>query len=140
VRRGPVLTEVCARKVGARIEEGVFHSGRIAAVTRELDKMAVDVVYLLPFYRPGFADLHTGEDVRKGSLGSLYAVKDFFQIDPELITPPEEADIAALARAGFLVDEDLPGLQAAELALLEPAQIAQKVERETLLQAIGRAD
>jgi glycosidase len=140
VRRGPVVTEVCARKVGARIEEGVFHSGRIADVTRELEKMAADVVYLLPFYRPGFADLHTGEDVRKGSLGSLYAVKDFFQIDPELVTPPAEANIAALVRAGFLVDEDLPGLKAAELALLEPAQIVQKVERETLIQAIGRAE
>ncbi len=140
VRRGPVIAEVCARKVGARIEDGAFHSGRIADVTRELEVMAADVVYLLPFYRTGFADLHTGEDVRKGSLGSLYAVKDFYQIDPELVTPPEEADLAALVRAGFLVDADVPGLKAAELALLQPAQVAQKVEREVLIQAIGRAE
>lgn len=140
VRRGPVVAEVCARKVGARVEQGVFHSGRIAAVTRELDSIAADVVYLLPFYLPGFADSHTGEDVRKGSLGSLYAVKDFFQIDPELVTPPEEADLATLVRDGFLVDADLAGLKAAELALLKPAQLAARIDREALIQAIGRAE
>jgi hypothetical protein len=140
VRQGPVVAEVCIRKVGARTEAGLFRSGRIADVTRELEAIAADVVYLLPFYRPGFADLHTGEDVRKGSLGSLYAVKDFFQIDPELITPPEEVDLTALVRDELLLDADLPGIAAADLVLLEPAQIAQKVDRETLIQAIGRAE
>ena len=45
------------------------------------------MIYLLPFFLPGFADLHTGDDVRKGSLGSVYPVRDFFQIDPELVSP-----------------------------------------------------
>lgn len=140
VRQGPVVAEVCARKVGARMEGDVFHSGRITEVTRELEAIAADVVYLLPFYRPGFGDLHTGEDVRKGKLGSLYAVKDFFQIDPEIVTPPEEVDLAALVRDELLLDSDLSGVTAAELVQLEPAQIAQKVDREALIQAIGRAE
>ena len=83
VQRGPVVSEICARKVGARVENGVFHSGRIAHVTQELENIAADVIYLLPFYLPGFVDSHTGQDVRKGVLGSVYAVRDFFQIDPQ---------------------------------------------------------
>ena len=87
VRGGPVVAEVCARKVGARVEVGRFRSGTFAALTDRLAEIPADVVYLLPFFRPGFMDLHSGADVRKGALGSVYAVRDFFQIDPELVSP-----------------------------------------------------
>ena len=67
------------RKVGAHIdEEEQFVSGRFSHVTACLADMVTDVVYLLPFFEPGFLDVHTGEDVRKGELGSVYAVKEFF--------------------------------------------------------------
>ena len=47
----------------------------------------------------GFADSHTGQDVRKGALGR-YAVRDF-QIDPQLITPLECVDWHALSKEGL---------------------------------------
>jgi len=160
VRQGPVVSEICVRKVGAYVKDGVFHSGRISALTRELEHMAADVIYLLPFYLPGFYDLHTGEDVRKGQLGSPYAVKDFFQLDPALVTPPEEADLAALVRAGLLIDDDLRlpnhnslsgdapedaaqkehGNSALDLLDLSLPQMLQQIGRDVLIQAIGRAE
>ena len=139
VQRGPVVSEVCARKVGARVEDGVFCSGRLAHVTAELANMPADVIYLLPFYQPGFADLHTGEDVRKGTLGSVYAVRDFFQIDPQLVTPLEEVDWQALVEEGLLRDGDIDGMEASELAAMLPSQRA-GLDCAALLQAVGRAE
>ena len=110
VRRGPTIAEVCVRKVDARIEGGGFCSGSFAALTRRLDEIPADVVYLLSFFRPGFMDLHTGEDVRKGSLGSVYAVIDFFQLDPELISAPEDVNLQALVEEGLLQDGDVRDL------------------------------
>ena len=110
VRKGPTIAEVCARKVGARVVGGRFRSGRLAELTRRLDAISADVIYLLPFFRPGFADLHTGEDVRKGTLGSVYAVRDFFQIDPELVSPAEEVDWEALVAEGLVRPSELEGL------------------------------
>ena len=111
IRERPSITEVCVRKVGARIDEdGQFVSGRFADVTACLEDMVTDVVYLLPFFEPGFLDVHTGEDVRKGELGSVYAVKDFFRIDPELVSAPEDVDILNLVSEGWIVDLDLQDL------------------------------
>ena len=103
VRKGPTISEVCVRKVGAEVEGGRFHSGQLAELTRRLDAIPADVIYLLPFFRPGFADLHTGEDVRKGALGSVYAVQDFFQVDPELVSPTEEVDWEGIGSGRFRV-------------------------------------
>lgn len=139
VQRGPVISEVCARKVGARIEDGAFRSGRIAHVTAELDHIAADVIYLLPFYLPGFADMHSGQDVRKGALGSVYAVRDFFQIDPDLVTPLAEVDWRALAEEGLLCDGDIDGVAAAEVAAMSARQ-RDTLGRDALVQAVGRAD
>ena len=69
VRQCPTIAEERACKVGARVEEGGFRSGTLADITRRLADIPADVIYLLPFFLPGFADLHTGDDVRKGSLG-----------------------------------------------------------------------
>ncbi len=135
VQRGPVVSEICARKVGARVEDGAFHSGRIAHVTEELGDIAADVIYLLPFYLPGFADSHTGQDVRKGALGSVYAVRDFFQIDPQLITPLEYVDWHALSKEGLSYPEGM----GADTVTDRVASLSQRARAE-LLQAVGRAE
>lgn len=134
VRCGPTIAEVCVRKVGAEVEKGRFRSGRLADLTRYLDAIPADVIYLLPFFRPGFADLHTGADVRKGSLGSVYAVQDFFQIDPALISPAEDADWRALVAQGLVRSEEMEGL-----AGLSAAQAEKALGCEAFVQLIGRA-
>lgn len=150
VAESPVVMEVGPRKVGARHGWGVFHSGTLAAVTAELDAMAADVVYLLPFFKPGFYDLYSGQDVRKGTLGSVYAVQDFFQIDPELVDDPQAADWAALVDADLLRDADVEdlaarlGLPAGSLPVrdLVPLSAAARLERlgvDALIQLVGRA-
>ena len=143
VRNCPSITEVCPRKVGAKIEKGEFRSGRLRKVTSHLQSIPTDVVYLLPFFKPGFKDLHTGEDVRKGTLGSVYAVQDFFQIDPELISPPEEVELARLVQEGLITDEEVEGLPVkdrAELAEMSMEKAIALVGREELTQLIGRAE
>jgi len=107
VRERPSVMEVCARKTGARLTGGSFGSGRLSWVADHLEEMPVDVVYLLPFFKSGCGDVHTGEDVRKGTLGSVYAVADFYQVDPDLVTPPDEVDLPALKAAGLLTDKDV---------------------------------
>ncbi|MEW6754230.1 MAG: hypothetical protein AB1505_25095 [Candidatus Latescibacterota bacterium] len=139
----PSLAEVCARKVGASLICGEFHSGKLRAVTATLEEIPADVVYLLPFFKPGFGDLYTGRDVRKGTLGSVYAVQDFYAIDPALVSPPEEAELAELVALGLISDEEArqAGLRSAEqLAAMKPQQAVQRLGREALLQLIGRAE
>ena len=92
VRKGPTIVEVCARKVGAEVEGGRFRSGRLAELTRHLDAIPADVIYLLPFFRRVLQTCTPARNVRKGTLGSVYAVQDFFQVDPELVSPAEEVD------------------------------------------------
>ena len=143
VRDCPVVAEICARKVGASVVNGSFRSGRLRDVTAMLEQIPADVIYLLPFFRPGFLDLHTGEDVRKGRLGSVYAVRDFYQIDPDLISPPEETDLAELARQQLLDEADLEagGLECiADLVRLSTTELSRRIGRERLLQLIGRAE
>jgi hypothetical protein len=138
VREGPVVAEVCARKVDARIGKGGFRSGTIAALTRRLEELPADVVYLLPFFKPGFMDLHTGAVVRKGALGSIYAVRDFFQIDPELVSPLAEVDLAALVAQGLVRPGEVEDLAA--LAGWSAAEAAAALGREALVQLVGRAE
>ena len=143
VRRLPTVTEVCARKVGARQTEQGFESGRLRHVTDLLPQIPTDIVYLLPFFLPGCGDLHSGKDVRKGTLGSVYAVKDFFAIDPALVTPPEEADLAGLIRDGLISDADLAGTSLAgvgDLAALTVAEAISRLGRDRLVQVIGYAE
>ena len=135
VRQGPTIYEVCARKVGAEVEKDRFRSGRLAELTRRLDAIPADVIYLLPFFRPGFADLHTGEDVRKGTLGSVYAVQDFFQVDPELVSPVEEVDWGSLVAEGLVLPNEMEGL-----AGLSAAQAEKALGREAFVQLVGRAE
>jgi len=131
VRQGPTISEVCTRKVGAEVKGGHFRPGRLAELTRHLDAIPADVIYLLPFFRPGFADLHTGEDVRKGTLGSVYAVQDFFQVDPALVSSAEEVSWEVLVAEG-LVRSDLAGLSA--------SQAEKALGRDAFVQLVGRAE
>ena len=135
VREGPTISEVCARKVGAEVEGGRFRSGRLAELTRRLDTIPADVIYLLPFFRPGFADLHTGADVRKGTLGSVYAVQDFFQVDPKLISPVENVDWETLVAEGFVLPNELEGL-----AGLSAVQAESALGHDAFIQLVGRAE
>ena len=54
VSKGPTVAEVCVRKVGAEVEGGRFRSGRLAELTRRLEDIPADVIYLLPFFSSGF--------------------------------------------------------------------------------------
>jgi hypothetical protein len=150
----PTFTEVCLRKVDATRRGGRFESGRIRYLTDRLEQLPTDVVYLLPFFRPGFTDADTGQDVRKGSLGSVYAVADFYQIDPELVTPPEQVDLGELAATGLLWEEDVAHVwahvEAPEQASTAPPAVSDLVEaggrlaasrwgRERLVQLVGLA-
>ncbi len=139
----PSVVEICVRKVGASRTAAGFRSGRFATVTAELHRIPADVIYLLPFFQPGYTDLHTGEDVRKGNLGSPYAVRDFFVMDADLITPPEECDLAALVDQGLATDADAvaAGLDDAQaLGALSADAAMRRLGRDELVQLIGRAE
>lgn len=152
IRQCPSISEVCVRKVGAHVDaDGRFVSGKFRAVTARLEEMTTDVVYLLPFFEPGFGDLHTATDVRKGALGSVYAVRDFFRIDPALVTRPEEVDLLALVAEGLIVDLDLQTLlherQLSRLRRVDDFNhfrtfkaLVEWTGRDALLQLIGRAE
>ncbi len=143
VRDCPVIAEVCAGKIGARLVAGKFHSGTLREVTAALPDIPAQVVYLLPFFRTGHRDARTGADVRKGELGSPYAVYDFYQIEPRLITPPEDADVPELVRDGLITDGDAAtaGLPAAAaFARQSVAGLARRLGRQRLLQIVGRAE
>ena len=144
----PAVMEICARKTGAALEGGCFRSGRLAWVTEHLQDLPVEVVYLLPFFKPGFGDRFTGEDVRKGALGSVYAVADFYQIDPDLVSPLEEVDLEDLCRHGLLREGDVTDvfgrgevqLPLHELAAAGAVAAAECWGRDRLVQLVGRAE
>jgi len=136
----PSFMEICVRKYGARVEKKKFFSGKLKNVTDDLENIPADVLYLLPIFEPGTKDILTGEDVRKGELGSIYAVKDFFRLDPDLATPPEEADPARLVAGGFVAREDLDELLDGEnrRRIGTPAQLAALGNGAEFFRAAGR--
>jgi glycosidase len=152
VADGPSLVEICARKTGAHVagaDNKAFVSGTLAAMTRQLDTLQADVIYLLPFFKPGFGDVHTDKDVRKGQLGSVYAAADFFRLDPELVENPDTANLATLASEGLLQAADLDDLLDSEtrqrlpeleaLAALPTAQAQQLLTSQVHTELVGRA-
>ncbi|HOO56197.1 MAG TPA: alpha-amylase family glycosyl hydrolase [bacterium] len=147
----PSLIEICIRKYGASMKDGEFVSGRIRNVTADIENIPVDVLYLLPIFEPGTGDILTGEDVRKGELGSVYAVRDFFRIDPAICTPPEEVDFNDLVSRDLLTNYDLIEVLHAEQSseiqnlsdfcrLEDSACVIEKIGRESAQQLAGRAE
>lgn len=117
----------------------VFVRGTLADITRRLAEIPADVIYLLTFFRPGFVDLHIiGDDVRKGSLGSVYAVRDFFQIDPELVSPLANVDLAGLVEEGLVRPGEVDDMEA--FAGMSTAAAERALGREALVQLVGRAE
>lgn len=148
VKTCPSFMEICVRKYGAKIENGRFVSGKLENITADMENIPVDVLYLLPFFEPGTGDILEGGDVRKGTLGSLYATKDFFRIDPAICSDPNTADLAALARTGLCRDEDLPNSnpsagfrRASDLAAAtDNAEILRELGADAFTQIVGRAE
>lgn len=135
----PSVIEVCPRKVGARNEGSRFVSGTISGVTRRLASMKADVVYLLPFFETGYGDTHTGKDVRKGTLGSVYAVKDFFRIDPELVDDPAQVDLERLVTESLIDPFDLRDLldPKSQDRVREPGDLLSFESRKALIDWLG---
>ncbi|MBF7073309.1 alpha-amylase [Glaciecola sp. MH2013] len=72
-------------------------SGDFSGVTQELPRikaLGVDIIWLMPIHK-------IGELNRKGSLGSPYAVKDFYSINPEFGTAD---DLHALVKRAHELD------------------------------------
>ncbi|MFA6449801.1 MAG: alpha-amylase family glycosyl hydrolase [bacterium] len=147
----PSLMEICVRKYGASIENGGFISGKLKNVTRDLDNIPVDTLYLLPIFEPGVGDIITGKDVRKGELGSIYAVKDFFRLDPAICSAPEEVDFKEFLSQGLITDYDLVDiLEEKQTAVIQHvsdfghfktnAEIVNFLGRDKTIQLIGRAE
>jgi len=142
VRTCPSIAEVCVRKTGARLEDGRFISGTFSAVTEQLDQIPADIIYLLPFFEPGFIDSGTGEDVRKGELGSPYAVRDFFRIDPDLVSVVSAGDMSRLASEGLITEQDLSDLALDDPppGLDDPGRLAEALGEQGVVQLLGRAE
>ena len=146
VAQAPSMMEVCLRKLHARVDEdGMFYSGHIQNLTAVVAHLPVDVIYLLPFFRPGCGDLHTGEDVRKGDLGSPYAVADFYALDPDLVPDPAQIDLAPLFDEGLFDSTDVTetlGISAAgpqQLVELGSEAIVAHYGEDPLRQLVARA-
>ena len=83
VRQGTIY-EINVRQYSA--------SGKFSAVTADLPRLkelGVDILWLMPIHP-------IGEKERKGTLGSYYAIKDYFAVNPEFGT---EADLRAFVQA-----------------------------------------
>lgn len=71
-------------------EEGTFKA--VERALPELAELGVDILWLMPIHP-------IGEVNRKGSLGSYYAVKDYFGVNPEYGTEQDFRDLVAAAHA-----------------------------------------
>ena len=69
-------------------EEGTFKA--VERALPELAELGVDILWLMPIHP-------IGEVNRKGSLGSYYAVKDYFGVNPEYGTEQDFRDLVAAA-------------------------------------------
>ena len=85
--RGSTLYEINVRQFSA--------SGKFTAVSAALPRLkalGVDILWLMPIHP-------IGELYRKGPLGSYYAVKDYFAVNPEFGTEQEFRDFVTAAHA-----------------------------------------
>lgn len=148
IKSCPSVMEICVRKYGASIVGGNFVSGTIRNITNDLKNIPADILYLLPFFEPGTGDILEGGDVRKGTLGSVYAIKDFFRIDPAICTPLRDADIKDLASKNLIRNEDLEktspsgGIKTVHdiLSAIDNQQIIDAIGIDAATQLVGKAD
>ena len=151
VERCPSVVEICLRKCGSRVSKDTFVSGGFRHLTHRLERMPGDILYLLPFFLPGTGDAITGEDVRKGTLGSVYAVKDFYQVDPKLCSSLQEVDLHGLLSEGLITEYDLADLftgrqqdrirRVGDLVHFENAvKLGEFVGEDRAVQIVGRAE
>lgn len=144
----PSVMEICVRKYGASIKNGNFVSGTIRNITEDLENIPANILYLLPFFEPGTGDILEGGDVRKGTLGSVYAIKDFFRIDPAICTPLREADLKDLATKKLIRNEDLAqtatsgGIRTVHdiLSADNNQQVIDAIGIDAATQLVGKAD
>ncbi len=74
-------------------EEGTFKA--LESKLPELASLGVEILWLMPIHP-------IGEVNRKGGLGSYYAVKDYFAVNPEFGTEQDFRDLVAAAHANGL--------------------------------------
>ncbi|MCX6896503.1 MAG: alpha-amylase family glycosyl hydrolase [Verrucomicrobia bacterium] len=109
----PDFSKVPARPAPAWLRDGVVYeiftrnfsaSGKFTAVTARLDELkdlGVDILWLMPIHP-------IGEAARKGPVGSPYAIKDYYAIDPAHGTPEEFKQlITAAHQSGMKVIMDV---------------------------------
>lgn len=85
--RNATIYEVNIRQFS---EEGTFKA--FEAKIPELKELGVTILWLMPIHP-------IGEVNRKGTLGSYYAVKDYFDVNPEFGTKDDFRDLVATAHA-----------------------------------------
>src|SRR4051812_27307915 len=100
--RSQSLTNETARAVPAWLRDGVIYElfprnfspeGNFNGVTARLDELkdlGVNIIWLMPIHPQG-------EKMRKGTLGSPYAVKDYYAINPHYGTAEDLKRLVAEA-------------------------------------------
>ena len=112
--------------------EGTFAG--VQAQLPRLKDLGVDVLWLMPMYK-------IGEEERKGSLGSYYAISDYCAVNPEFGTMEDfESLLAAAHGLGFKVILDWVANQTAPDNVWITTKPADFYERDSLGNAIWEYD
>ena len=112
--------------------EGTFAG--VQAQLPRLKDLGIDVLWLMPMYK-------IGEEERKGSLGSYYAISDYCAVNPEFGTMEDfESLLAAAHGLGFKVILDWVANQTAPDNVWMTEKPADFYERDSLGNAIWEYD
>ena len=112
--------------------EGTFAG--VEAQLPRLKELGVDVLWLMPMYK-------IGEEGRKGTLGSYYAIADYCAVNPEFGTMEDfEHLVKAAHKAGFKVILDWVANQTAPDNVWMTEKPADFYERDSLGNAIWEYD
>ena len=124
-----VVYEVNVRQFS---EEGTFKG--VEANLPRLKDLGVDVLWFMPIYE-------IGNEERKGTLGSYYAISDYCKVNPEFGTMQDFDDLLAAAHAqGFRVILDWVANQTAPDHVWMAEKPADFYERDSLGNAIYEYD
>ncbi len=112
--------------------EGTFKG--VEAQLPRLKELGVDVLWLMPMYK-------IGEEGRKGTLGSYYAISDYCEVNPEFGTMKDfEHLLRAAHRKGFKVILDWVANQTAPDHIWMTTKPADFYERDSLGNATWEYD